>query len=170
MGAGKSSIGSALAKILNYSFYDLDEEIEKTVGCSIREIFEKKGEQHFRNLERKTAKKLLNKKRRVVGLGGGSLQDQTITNQLKNSSLLTFIECPISVILQRIKGDEKRPLLLNNFGLKKDSELLAKELKGLYEKRLPFYKQAAITLKSNNYSSPRKAAKALYQKIKGHAA
>ncbi len=170
MGAGKSTIGRALAESFEYAFYDLDEEIEKKVSRPIRKIFDKEGELYFRKLERKTAKEFLDKKRCVVALGGGALQNQTLTTQIKNNALLIFIESPISVILQRIKGDENRPLLLNDKGLEKDSEKLKDELKTLYETRLPFYRQAAITINSDNYSSPGKAANALLQKIKEHAA
>ncbi len=165
MGAGKSSIGKALADDLGYSFYDLDEEIEREADRSVREIFEQKGEAYFRKRERYAVKTFLNKNSCVVALGGGALQDEAVVQTVKSKSVLVFIECPFSVILQRIKGDKKRPLLLNEKGNEKNVETLKSELKALYEKRLPLYKQADIIIDSSASSTPRQAAANLYEKV-----
>ena len=62
MGSGKSSIGLVVSKKLNLQFYDIDQIIEKDLGMSISEIFQKKGEKFFRDIEEKTTLKILKKK------------------------------------------------------------------------------------------------------------
>lgn len=165
MGAGKSSVGKRLAHLLNYSFYDLDEVIEQKVGLSVKQMFDKKGEIFFRKTERQSALNFLPQSEVVVALGGGSLQDVALTEQLKNEALLVFIECPISVILKRITGNKKRPLLLDENGDKKEPEILKNELNTLYESRLPLYRKANIVIDSSLFSTASEAADNLYQQI-----
>lgn len=165
MGTGKSTIGRALAEMTGYSFIDLDEAIEKEVGRSVREIFEREGESFFRKKERQNVINFLDKTELVLALGGGSLQNSSVTGRVKNNSLLVFIECPFSVILRRIKGDEKRPLLLNSEGSQKEFEALKNELKKRYENRLPLYNQAHIIIDSSAFTNPEEAASYLYQRI-----
>ena len=62
MGSGKTSIGILVSKKLNLQFYDIDQIIEKDLGMSISEIFQKKGEKFFRNVEEKITLKFLKKK------------------------------------------------------------------------------------------------------------
>ena len=72
MASGKSTIGRLLAKKLNLKFFDTDFIIEKKVKMRIFEIFQKKGEPYFRNLEKKIILNLLNKNNCVISLGGGA--------------------------------------------------------------------------------------------------
>ena len=72
MGSGKTSVGKKLADTLNLSFLDTDEQIEKTSGMKIADIFEKYGEVYFRELETETLKNLLkDEERKVISVGGG---------------------------------------------------------------------------------------------------
>jgi len=73
MGAGKSTIGRILAKRVGWKFIDLDEEIERGEGHSIREIFDGKGEAHFRQLEYHYLQELSTAERVIVALGGGRI-------------------------------------------------------------------------------------------------
>ena len=76
MGCGKSTVGSALADELGWSFFDLDEEIEKAAGASVTEIFDQRGEAEFRTLETEALKKRVHNVRtgrpQVIALGGGA--------------------------------------------------------------------------------------------------
>ena len=165
MAAGKTAVGQALAKELRYEFYDLDKEIERKAGRRIKNIFKQSGEQRFREMEQKAMIDFLQKKRCIVALGGGALQNQQLTAKIKNNSLLVFIDCPVSVILERLRDDKTRPLLLEKDGSKKDDKTLRKELKMLYEKRLPLYKQAKIVIDSSAFSSPQETALYLKNKV-----
>ena len=87
MGSGKSSIGNLVSKKLNLPFIDIDSLIVENAGMSVSEIFEKKGEDYFRNLEEKITLKCLKKINNVVSLGGGGfindkIRKETVTNHL----------------------------------------------------------------------------------------
>lgn len=71
MGAGKSTFGKYLSKELGYSFYDLDEELEKRTGVSIPEIFAREGEEGFRRRETALLKEFIEKEGVIVATGGG---------------------------------------------------------------------------------------------------
>lgn len=165
MGAGKSKIGEVLSGLLDYDFVDLDGEIERRAGCSISQLFKQEGEREFRKREREAVNDFLKAERCVVALGGGALQDEPLTNQIKKKALLVFVGCPILVIIKRLEADKSRPLLLNEDGSKKEASQLEKELTELYENRLPLYWQAAITVDSSTFSSPHEAAVYLKNKI-----
>src|SRR4051812_13379506 len=75
MGAGKSSIGRRLATTLGVAFHDADSEIEAAAGCSINEIFERYGEDAFREGERRVLARLLSEAPHVLATGGGAFAD-----------------------------------------------------------------------------------------------
>ncbi len=168
MGAGKSSIGSKLAEQLELPFADLDTMIEKEAGKSIPQIFEEEGEKEFRSIERKMLLKAIREYQGVLSLGGGALQNQHFVDHLKINGLLIFIETPFSVILDRILEHKNRPLLLNEDGTMKDKDVLKNEMKQLYEKRLKYYRQAELTIQTNERSSVEATTSALVKKIKNH--
>jgi shikimate kinase len=168
MGAGKSSIGRKLADFLDRPFLDLDDKIEDKAGLSIPRIFEKEGEAGFRTLERRALLEVIREFKGIVALGGGSLQNQHLLDHVKLNGLLIFIETPISIILERISADKNRPLLLNEDGTPKSRKLLKKELKALYDKRLPLYEQAIISVTNNGKEGVEEIVELLVKKIKNH--
>ena len=78
MGSGKSSIGNLVSKKLNLKFLDIDNLIENETSMSILNIFEKKGEDYFRNLEEKITLKTLKTANNVISLGGGGFINEKI--------------------------------------------------------------------------------------------
>ena len=82
MGAGKSSIGLLVAKKLKLNFIDIDLEIEKTFGKSIKEIFKTKGENFFRELEEKITLKKLKFNSTIISLGGGAFMNKNINSRV----------------------------------------------------------------------------------------
>lgn len=165
MGAGKTTIGKILADELSLPFFDLDEKIEEQCGMPIAAIFEKESEKKFRKMERDQIDYFIKNETGVFALGGGSLQNEQLTEHIKLNGLLIFIECPISIILQRIKSDRNRPLLLNNNGTVKKKY----ELHALYERRLPFYQRAEIHIDSSSYHSADRLINHLLKKIRAYA-
>lgn len=144
MGSGKSAIGRAAGQKLNLPFADVDALVEQKAGMSIARIFETEGEQAFRQHERETLRKLSHSEGRVIGLGGGSLQDQQVVQWIKKNMLLCFIDTPLDVISERVQRNTKRPLLLDEEGRMKPEHEVMEIIRELYESRLPLYSQAHI--------------------------
>lgn len=168
MGAGKSAIGRLLAKRLSLPFKDLDEEIEEREGYKIPEIFEFKGEEYFREKEWEYLLDLTRNYKGVLSLGGGALQNQNIVDHLKINGLLVYIDVPIDVILDRVLGNPKRPIVRDKEGKIKDRETLKRELETLYSKRIEFYKQAEVKLITSGRDKKENVVNLLIEKIKNH--
>jgi shikimate kinase len=134
---GKTTIGKKLAEVLEWKFLDLDEEIQKKLGKTIKEIVEEKGWSYFRKIEKEDMKKLKELKKIVIALGGGSvLHKEEMENLLENSFIVWLYSSP-EVIIKRIKEDEKtffqRPTL-KDLDLEKEILEVLKERMPLYEK------------------------------------
>ena len=114
MGCGKSTVGSALADELGWSFFDLDLEIEKTAGVSVAEIFDQRGEGDFRNLETEALKKrVLNVRTgrpQVIALGGGAFTIEENVALASNHGVSIWLDVPLEVIQPRIAAETHRPL------------------------------------------------------------
>ena len=114
-GAGKSTVGRALAKLLNLDFIDSDKEIERVTQRKISEIFVEDGEDYFRKLELSTVKELLENFNGVISLGGGAPINSEIQGILQNGNFdVIFLDVSISQAANRIGFNKERPLLLVN--------------------------------------------------------
>ena len=114
MGVGKSSIGKDLSYKLNMEFIDIDSIIEKKLSLSISEVFKKKGEKFFRDIEEKETINYLNEKKVVIALGGGAFMNEKIRDESRKKGISFWLDLDSKVIFQRIKVNMKRPLLDNN--------------------------------------------------------
>ena len=112
MGSGKSSIGLMVAKKLKLNFVDIDNEIEKKLGTTIREIFEEKGENFFRKVEEKITLKKLKLSSSVISLGGGAFTNKNIRKEVLKSHLSFWLKWNDQILLKRIKNSKKRPLVI----------------------------------------------------------
>lgn len=111
MGTGKSTVGKALAKVLNKEFKDLDELIEERENRKIVEIFEQFGEQYFREVETAVVREISEKENLVIATGGGVVVNEENFSLLKKSgTLITLVASP-EAIYERIKDSIERPLL-----------------------------------------------------------
>ena len=110
MGSGKSSIGNLVSKKLDLPFIDIDSLIVKNTGMSISEIFKKKGEDYFRNLEEKITLKSLKKIKNIVSLGGGGFINNKIRSEILANHFSFWLNWDESTLVRRIKGSKKRPL------------------------------------------------------------
>lgn len=111
MGTGKTTVGRRLAEDLKVPFVDVDRQIEKETGRSVRAIFESEGEAHFRELERKMILKLSEKDRHVIATGGGALLHPENRDALKRNGCLVCLTAKSGTLLERLKDDMSRPLL-----------------------------------------------------------
>ena len=129
MGAGKTAVGKALAKVMNYNFIDTDELIEKEQKITIKEIFEKNGEQYFRDLEHEVCKKIADMEKTIVSTGGGVMTYQRNCDAIKKGGKVIFLDASFYVICERIGEDDTRPL----FKDKAKAENLYNERKEKYK-------------------------------------
>lgn len=147
MGCGKSTTGKILAKNLGLSYIDSDEFIVEQEGMTIPEIFEKKGEPYFRKVEAEVIKSLCGKNA-VVSCGGGAMLNSDTAAYARENGCVVFMDVPFESCYERIKGDSNRPIVINS---------TPEELKQLYFKRYPIYRQNA-TIMAECLSTPLNSA------------
>ncbi len=139
MGAGKTSLGKALAASLKLEFVDSDDIITAHEGSSIPEIFEKSGEAHFRDLERQTLLDLAQDKDvKIIGTGGGAFMNDETRETIQSNALSLFLNAHLDVLVKRIGSGEGRPL----FDGKPPEEVLAE----LIKERYPIYEEAHMSV------------------------
>ena len=121
MGSGKSTIGYLLSKNINFNFLDIDKFIEKEMGLKIYDIFQKKGEIYFRNLEEKITLKFLKGKGKIISLGGGAFLNKNIRKEILKNHISFWLSWNNSTIIKRISKSKKRPIAFtsNENNLKK---------------------------------------------------
>ena len=113
MASGKSTIGYLISKRLNINFVDIDKIIEKEMKMKIFDIFKKKGENFFRQLEEKTTIKYLKSHNTVISLGGGGFLNEKIRKEIISNHLSFWLNWDAKTLLNRIKGSKTRPLTVN---------------------------------------------------------
>ncbi len=157
-GAGKSSVGKALAKELSLPFIDSDSEIEKAAGKKISEIFVEDGEPHFRAMEVDKVKQLLRDFTGVISLGGGAPINKEISDILETVDYpVIFIDVSIAQAAIRIGFNKDRPLLLIN---------PRQQWINLMSQRRPIYEKLATDTVSSDSKKPHEVAKIILEKIK----
>ena len=141
MAAGKSTIGRLLAKKLNIKFFDTDFIIENKTKMKIFEIFEKKGEATFRDLEKKIILNLLNKNNCVISLGGGAFINDAVRKVVQKDNTTIWLNWSFKTLIDRIKKNNKRPVASN---------LSNNELKNFLISRSKIYSKANYKIDCEN--------------------
>ncbi|MBU3715698.1 MAG: shikimate kinase [Candidatus Nanopelagicaceae bacterium] len=113
-GSGKTSVGKILAEELDLQAIDTDREIEKKSGKKIGDIFLEVGESGFRKIEREVVLDALKRDGSVISLGGGSILDSEVFEQLSGEPQVVYLEVSISNAAPRVGFNTDRPLLLAN--------------------------------------------------------
>ncbi len=142
MGAGKSSVGRRLAAKLGCEFRDADAEIEIAAGCSISEIFDRFGEDAFRDGERKVITRLLNEAPHVLATGGGAFIDDATRERIKTLSVSVWLRASVDLLVARVSRRDTRPLLRNG----DPREILERMLR----EREPIYAEADLSVDSED--------------------
>lgn len=135
MGAGKTTVGRALARKLNKLFIDSDHEIEARTGVSIPLIFEIEGEESFRQRETEVIRDLSARSGIVLATGGGAIMRAENREYLKTRGTVIYLRASIHNILQRTSRDKNRPLL--------QTADPRRRLEELSRQREPFYREVA---------------------------
>ncbi len=144
MGAGKTSIGGALATLLGWSFVDLDQEIELRQKSTIREIFQRLGEEEFRVIETEALRQIVEQMSdsTVIALGGGTFVQAYNADLLRGAGArVVFLETPIEEMLERcVVGAQPSDENLRPLATDPDA------FSSLYARRLPMYRSADLTV------------------------
>jgi shikimate kinase len=131
MGAGKSTVGRALAKRLDWRVEDVDAAIERIEQRDVASIFRQSGEAYFRAVERRVLADLLPARGAVVATGGGTPVDPANRALMLRDGAVAWLDLPFDRIVDRIPPDGRRPLATDRA-----------ELERLYNQRLVAYQQA----------------------------
>ena len=156
MGSGKTSVGKLLAKKLQFSNIDIDKEIEKDEKLSIKEIFEKKGENYFREIE---SKYLLRKRNSaVVSCGGGIVLNKENREFLRTGGYTIYLKSSIPTLEKRLLNENSRPLLSN--------DNLKETLINILSKRKTLYTSTANTTIITDRRSVQEVCELIIKKLK----
>ena len=142
MGAGKSTVGTRLAKKLRVSFYDTDNLVQEIAGCSIDDIFKYAGEDFFREKERQVVEDLLKLNACVISTGGGAFIDPINRQLIKEKSVSIWLRADYETILERVSRRNTRPTL------KADNK--ADLVEQLIDERYPIYAEADLCVNSGD--------------------
>lgn len=141
MGAGKSSIGKKLANRLQMHFTDADDEIETAAGMKISEIFERFGEDYFRDGERRVIARLMEGKPMVIATGGGAFINEETRKLILANAVSIWLDADLDILVERVSRRSHRPLLKD----KNPRDVLRE----LGEIRNPLYAQADIHIRTD---------------------
>lgn len=142
MGAGKSTVGRRLAARLRLPFVDADNEIEAAAGMSIADIFERYGEAHFRDGERRVIARLIDGTPKVIATGGGAFINDDTRALILDQAVAIWLDADTAVLADRVKRRDTRPLLRG-----KDARHVLLELARV---RNPVYALAPIRVPSHH--------------------
>lgn len=157
MGCGKTTVAKQLEKLLpEYNRIDIDEEIEKSSGKKISEIFLKFGEPHFRLLESNKIKSVLLKKNQIIALGGGAFENAENRAVICSNAKVIYLKTSAEEIYKRIKNEFHRPLLSKNVSAERILEII--------NKREPNYLKADIIVQTDN-KTPEEISKEILEVI-----
>jgi len=134
-GSGKSTVGRQLARRLGVPFADSDQVIEQRLGCSIREFFEREGEERFRDIEAMVIDDLTRNHPGVLATGGGAVLRAENRAHLRSRGQVVYLRSTPEEVFRRLRHDVNRPLLQVKDPLGR--------LRDLFAVRDPLYRESA---------------------------
>jgi shikimate kinase len=156
MGAGKSTVGRRLAKRLGMDFVDSDDEIERAADHKISEIFDRFGEDSFRDGERRVIARLIDGPPKVIATGGGAFLHEQTRRLILERCIAIWLDADIEILAERVSRRDHRPLL-------RDREPVPL-LQELSLRRNPIYAEAHLHVRSQPAPHER-AVEAIIQRL-----
>ena len=158
MGTGKSSIGKRLSALLHLPFVDADEAIEEAAQLTISEIFERHGEAHFRDGERRVIARLMDganpaDRRKIIATGGGAFVNPETRALILDRAITVWLDADVDTLVERTSRKDTRPLLRQG----NPREILTR----LRDERRPAYAEAPIHVTSGRGPQTRTVARVL---------
>ncbi len=142
MGSGKTAVGKKLASTLGWRFKDTDTLIEQQTGFTVNQIFQKRGESYFRDLETQALRNLLGAQNHVIATGGGIVLREQNWERMQELGVVVALEASPEKVYQRVRHMKHRPLLL--------CEDPYEKIQSLLKDREPFYKKAHYSIATDN--------------------
>ncbi|PLT29178.1 shikimate kinase [Peribacillus deserti] len=155
MGSGKTTIGLMLGELTGLPVYDSDQEVERSEGKPISQIFADKGEIYFRQKESEVLK-TLPVEDSIVTVGGGTVLSDENRQWMNEKGTVIYLDCDIEEIERRLQHDTARPLIAGD---------RRAHMKELYQQRLPIYLLAPVTI-STTYKSAEEVCREIVERIK----
>jgi shikimate kinase len=154
MGSGKTAVGRALAQRLGVPFLDSDHAIEEAAQATIAEIFARDGEPFFRDREAEVIARLLAGPPAIVSTGGGAYMAERNRQAISEKGVALWLDADLDLLWDRVRHKDTRPLLRTP-----DPR---GTLSGLYDKRVPIYRLADLSVKTEpGFSIEETATRAL---------
>jgi 3-dehydroquinate synthase len=157
MGAGKTTVGKALAHSLGKKFIDSDHEIQERTGVKIPVIFEIEGEAGFRKRESEVLVELIKKNNIILSTGGGAVLSQENRQLLKQNGIVIYLRASVNDLYRRTRHDKNRPLL--------QTQNLYARLHELYTQRDAHYRESAHVIIDSGKQGVRQLIHRLINKL-----
>lgn len=142
MGSGKTTLGSTLARKMDYEFVDMDQNIEETAAMTVPDIFSKHGEKVFRKWEHDTLLELCRRDQVVIATGGGAPCHGDMMSIMNANGITLYIHLPPLVLKDRLlQSSTNRPLIRG-----KSEEELLEFISTLLKQRETYYNKASFIL------------------------
>lgn len=157
MGAGKTTVGRALAAQLGWNYLDSDEEVVRRTGRTVPEIFADSGEQAFRVEEKRALTGAVGSQDpAVVSVAAGAVLDPDSRRLLRDNGTVVWLRAPVEVLAARVGDGRGRPLLGDD-----PAVVLAR----LYEERLPLYEELADIVVDVETLTPEQAVEEILRQL-----
>ncbi|MEL6925726.1 MAG: shikimate kinase, partial [Bacteroidota bacterium] len=140
MGCGKSYVGKHLAPLMDFAFLDMDQFIEQREQATISEIFERGGEEHFRQIERQALEATADMDRFIIGTGGGAPCFYDNMEWMNQHGMTVYLKTPVEVLFERLARKRSHRPLVAQLSDDELRQFISRKL----EERAPFYEQAQL--------------------------
>ncbi len=147
MGTGKTTVSDELSKEMGVPEVDMDAWLVEKAHMSISDIFDKFGEEYFRDMETECVKELSGQGGKIISCGGGAVLRQQNVEYMKEKGVIVLLTARPETILERVKDSSDRPILNGNMNLEFISRLM--------ERRAERYMEVAdIMIETDDKSIP----------------